>query len=202
MHNSFLRMFPICLLVIFGCCGCGSVEIRHNTLAQDQSLSTLEYQMVLDNLAMFKVNTGALPWQVKFTVGGTTIQNTVTPTFNYTWPTNFVRMLGVQAALQQQYSWTAVPLLTQKALMKLQAIYATNIKNDTWLNVGHPPPGSVAGSFGEEVVWVAPNHLGDLTNLVFQVLAVQDQADKEAAANGGTPKPVISVPVGPANTLQ
>ena len=49
--------------------GCTSGRLRQRTINQARTLSGLQYEQVLDNLAQFAANPGALPWHVNLREG-------------------------------------------------------------------------------------------------------------------------------------
>jgi hypothetical protein len=51
--------------------GCMSEQLRQTTVHQASTLTDLQYHMVLENLAMFAANPGAMPWHVNLTGGAT-----------------------------------------------------------------------------------------------------------------------------------
>ncbi|MBX9792022.1 MAG: hypothetical protein K2Y37_24120 [Pirellulales bacterium] len=64
MHQRLL----ICgIVLLLG--GCGSVQLQRSTIRQARTLSDLQYQQVLDNLAMFSCNADALAWHLKIRGG-------------------------------------------------------------------------------------------------------------------------------------
>src|SRR4051794_25382314 len=50
--------------------GCTQVQLRRTTINQASTLSELQYHMVLENLALFASQPGALPWHANVS-GGT-----------------------------------------------------------------------------------------------------------------------------------
>ncbi len=66
----------VCFLAIVGVLsltGCANTQLRHSTVAQASTLSDLQYQMVLENLAMFAANPGSMPWHVNLTGGASQV---------------------------------------------------------------------------------------------------------------------------------
>lgn len=57
-------------------CGCTNTQLRVSTLNQASTLSDLQYNQVLNNLAMFALNPNALPWHVSIANGATQIADT------------------------------------------------------------------------------------------------------------------------------
>jgi hypothetical protein len=61
------RIFGVPLLFLVT--GCTQVALEDSVLSQGKSLTYIEQEMVLDNLAMFRQNSDARPWHVKITSG-------------------------------------------------------------------------------------------------------------------------------------
>lgn len=70
MHRTLLRF----ALMVACLSGCTHVQLRRSTIRQASTLTELQYQQVLDNLAMFACNPDSLPWHVK--IKGGTVQIT------------------------------------------------------------------------------------------------------------------------------
>ncbi len=56
-------------LLAMGIAGCTHLALERRTVSQASTLSDLQYQQVLDNLAMFAYNPDALPWHLKLKDG-------------------------------------------------------------------------------------------------------------------------------------
>lgn len=65
-----MRPWVILLTSAAFCVGCTHVKLEQRTINQASTLSDLQYRQVLDNLAMFLCNKGALPWHLRL-AGGT-----------------------------------------------------------------------------------------------------------------------------------
>ena len=57
-----MRRFSALGIVYFACIGCTHIQLQKNTLGQFQTVSALHQKQVLDNLAMFVHDPGALPY--------------------------------------------------------------------------------------------------------------------------------------------
>jgi len=71
-----MRLWTVALavaLVVAGSAGCTSVRLGQRTIRQGSTLPELQYQQVLDNLALFAANPAALPWHVNLREGTTQI---------------------------------------------------------------------------------------------------------------------------------
>jgi hypothetical protein len=162
------------LTLIIACvsvAGCTSQQLRHSTLAQAQTLTDLEYTMVLDNIAMFRDMPGALPWHLKITQGSITINDTVNPIFNYTWGKSLSRNPSISAKRGWQDAWTIVPEIDVGVLTKLQDVYS-RYANTNWIHSGPAPVGSISGRYGVQMVWVGNADVDKLTDLTTNVLGI------------------------------
>ncbi len=65
-----MRLARILLAIsMMGLVGCTSVRLRQRTIHQGSTLPDLQYQQVLDNLALFAENPSALPWHINLREG-------------------------------------------------------------------------------------------------------------------------------------
>src|SRR4249919_2343563 len=116
--------------------------------------------MVLDNIAMVRRAPGSLPWHMTITLGSSAVQDTVTPSFMYSWPT-IAHTFGISGSRFWQDNWTVVPLSDGKQLKALQEIYQAR-SAASWIHDGTGPAGSFSGHFRSSYVWVSPSDAGEL----------------------------------------
>jgi hypothetical protein len=84
-------------LTVLCCCGCVHHQLRFSTLHQARTINDLQYEQVLDNLALISKNPDALPYFAVPGSGTTNVQQSVNggAAFNYTrvmfsgWSFNF-----------------------------------------------------------------------------------------------------------------
>ena len=69
--SSGSARFAICALA-----GCTAHRLQINTIRQAQTVTDLEYQQILDNLAMFSLNPAALPSLVTLKTGASQVGDT------------------------------------------------------------------------------------------------------------------------------
>ena len=164
-----LSRASLVLGVALGLAGCTSFALQKSTISTASTLTDLQYQMVLDNVAMARVHPGALPWHVKLTQGSVSISDTAEPSFNISWePTT--RTAGVTASRNWAESWTTVPVIDRDQLRSLQSVYAVAAKQ-SWIHSGEPTEvDAVTGHYQGETVWVSRDDIGRLTDLTLQVL--------------------------------
>jgi hypothetical protein len=56
-------------LVVLACSGCTHRQLSRSIIHQASTIVTIEYQMVLDNIAMYTASPDLLPWHVRITDG-------------------------------------------------------------------------------------------------------------------------------------
>jgi hypothetical protein len=108
--------------------GCTSMQLKRSTLAQGQTLTDLEYTVVLDNIAMQRQMPGALPWHLKVAQGSIGIDDGIDGSFTYNWESGLGslinRSLGVTGGRNWDESWTVVPEIDSLHLRNLQTAYS------------------------------------------------------------------------------
>lgn len=57
------------LLAMFACAGCTHRQLTRSMVNQASTVMAIEYQMVLDNIAMFTYNPDVLPWAIRINDG-------------------------------------------------------------------------------------------------------------------------------------
>jgi len=156
------------LLVAIAVSGCTSYQLQRNTLAQGRTWTEIQYEMVLDNIAMFREAPGSLPWHITITQGSSAVTDSVTPSFMHGWPT-VTNTFGISGSRNWQDNWTVVPLWDDTKLKALQKIYQDN-STAPWIHDGMGAPGSFVGHFRSRYVWVSPGNAKELADLTFRVL--------------------------------
>ncbi len=59
----------VVIVMLLATCGCTHVKLQRKTLNQGSTLADLQYQQVLDNLAMFACDPDSIAWHVKISGG-------------------------------------------------------------------------------------------------------------------------------------
>ena len=163
----------LCLVCLFGVAGCTtSRQLADNTLQQGKSLTDLEYEMVLDNIAMFKQSSGALPWHAIISKGSITVNDLVTAGAGYKGGPP-VRSISASASRAWQGDWTFTPVVDPIILGKLRTIYR-RASQENWFQVGSavPETAEFSGHYGATFVWVAKANVKKLTETTTNVLTV------------------------------
>ena len=116
------------LLGCFTCCiaclsiGCTHSQLRYSSARQGSTLTDIQYRQVLDNIAMFVNNPGALPY---FAISGAgSAQVTDTGGLNaltFNWPSGGqASLIGTRAVAEQ---WGLSPILQPDRLKAMQCAY-------------------------------------------------------------------------------
>src|SRR6516162_4729530 len=103
--------------------GCTSSRLRQRTINQGSTLPELQYQQVLDNLALFATHPGSLPWHVNLREGTSQLTDSLSGGAALdlgppvTW---FPQLLGSRTAVAQ---WGMSPVIDATELRLLRIAY-------------------------------------------------------------------------------
>jgi hypothetical protein len=139
--RPFILSAVVCLLFV----GCQHIELRNHTLRQASTLTDLQYQQVLDNLAMFVQNPGSLPY---FSITGTGLTNTnnqFSEMGSFNWDKQFLAgkplafffdkasaTFGGMQIIQEQ--WTTGSIIDPDALLLMRCVYQRTTTNSADLS--------------------------------------------------------------------
>lgn len=130
-----LLLFALTALVVVST-GCTHLALERRTIQQASTLSDLQYQQVLDNLAMFACNPEAMPWHVK--LGGGTVQIADQGSGGFTAdiatalggePTRLFPSAGVQRGILNQWDVEPATDAEELELLRLAYLKATDPAN-------------------------------------------------------------------------
>ena len=185
--------------------GCSTALLQRGTLDQAATLTDIQYQIVLDNIAMFKNNPDSLPWHVKFTSGTITANNQVAATGTYqiaSVAATSVRTITRTAATTPQGSlqqaWGIVPVVSFSELKNLQVEYRRLAKQE-WVhssseNGDQRPAGALVGRYKGTTIWVSPADLGHLTEATLDVLTAVPVTSTDRGFMPSLSQPSINAP--------
>jgi hypothetical protein len=116
------RRATIALLALF-LSGCTHIKLQRATVRQGSTLTDLQYQQILDNIAMFVSNPEAMPWQVKLTSGLVQVadQRAGGLTVDSLHQTQLSPTLSGQRAVVEQ--WNVNPVVERDDLESLRLAY-------------------------------------------------------------------------------
>ncbi len=177
-------------LVLVSCvtlAGCATRQLSRITIAQGDSVSDIEYRMVLSNMAMYRayrprvVDESPLPWHLKITQGSAEIVDTLNPTFGQTIVTP-EQTFSLSVTRGATINWTFVPEIDTAHLTKLRQLYFDATRETmfaTDFQEGDSPGAKLSGRYQDHYVWPKPGHVGALTSLTLKVLADTPVDDEE-----------------------
>jgi hypothetical protein len=117
------RLLPILILV--GTIGCTHAQLRRDTVNLSQTLTDLYEQQVLNNVARFVYDPGALPDFAYPTQGSTGVQDNGSGMFSIGWKRSGFDSAGISgmAARQLNDSWTLTPVTDPRKLELMRCAY-------------------------------------------------------------------------------
>lgn len=113
-------------LALFLCAGCTHTQLRQSSLQQASSLTDLQQEQVMGNLAMFTCNPHSLPWHIKLSGGLIQVSDQGTAGFMANFkgmgaPSEYVPSLEGQRGILEQ--WSVEPATDPDDLELLQVAY-------------------------------------------------------------------------------
>jgi hypothetical protein len=112
------------LLTAVGLSGCTHRQLSRSMVSQASTIMVIEYQMVLDNIAMFSTNPDVLPWHVRIADGTVQINDEGgVPEFGVQWGSTpgITRAFKATRSITEQ--WGADAVTDPLAIKTLQDVY-------------------------------------------------------------------------------
>jgi hypothetical protein len=169
--------------------GCTDIQLRRSTVRQASTLTELQYQVVLDNLAMFAADPNALPWHVALKTGAAQVTDTGTAGFLLdidggvaTHPNIF----GSRSVVEQ---WGTIPATDGTTLRLLRMAYQSAFGELRILNVDQA--NDLAHELSRQIgttadISIDSDTLRQLTNLYSPPRTSGPDSRKEELQDGGT----------------
>ena len=122
---GFLALIGLSVLLL--ATGCSHLKLQRNTIGQGSTLTDIQYQQVLDNLAMFACNSDSLAWHIKINGGVVQVadQGSGFLGTNLGGPGIFAPNFGIQRNVLNQ--WNVDPVIESDDLELLQLAYCKAI---------------------------------------------------------------------------
>jgi len=123
---------PVAFLAVLFFTGCNHIQLQRNALQQAGTVRDLQYQQVLDNLAMFHANPFAIPSQSLVNTGTTVVQTTGGAGGAFGWKWNPFRTVSEAfspapaaglAQRQTSGAWVLAPTMDAEQLKVIRATY-------------------------------------------------------------------------------
>lgn len=114
-----MRRHSLLAIAIVSLCGCTSHQLRRSTVHQVSTLTDLQHQVVLNNLAAFACNRDAVPFQANLESGTTQVSDSGSIAGQFI--TDPLVALGLSRGLVDE--WSMVPVTDATALKLLRIAY-------------------------------------------------------------------------------
>ncbi len=197
---------PVWIFCVFSCfafgSGCTHIQLRRSTLSQTGTITELQYQQVLSNLASFHCHPEVLPHLAVVGTGGTSVSDEGSSNAELEWdPSKLARaLLGLEGHREVEEQWTLAPVINPDKLRAIRCAYqlvvqgcATDAECDKlltsylgndygeWLPRGWYCSGSkkdvprkacYVANYGEQYVWVMPEGIDGLSRLTLAILNI------------------------------
>lgn len=120
-----VRIAPIFTFLALLSLGCTHAQLRRSTLAQGATLSDIQIQQVLDNLAMQAAKADALPYFALSSSGSAQVSDggSASPSLEWDATTIVRETLGFDASRQVTEQWSLVAVLDPDRLFLMQCAY-------------------------------------------------------------------------------
>jgi hypothetical protein len=118
MESTMRAWMPI-WLVVGAALGCTQGQLRHSTVGQITTLTELQHQIVLDNLAAFACNPETIPFQANLTQGTTQVVDVGAVSSQVL--RSALLNLGLSRGVVDQ--WSMVPITDEATLRLLRVAY-------------------------------------------------------------------------------
>jgi hypothetical protein len=198
MRPSSTALVLVCLTT-----GCTSIGLERASVRQAETWSDIQYQQVLDNLAMFSCNPSAVPFHLLQTGCNPQIADsaTVTPSLTFA-PTgrSLTSVLGLQGGRTLTENWSTAVAITD--LPKIRHLYRVAIGVEApgpgeedvhsgWFCAGRkhdvPRDACYVGHYHDRYAWVMPNGVEGLGLFTLEVIeAAATSASKQASLNAAS----------------
>ena len=119
-----MRLLSSMLAVIF-LSGCNTYQLRARAVQQTTTITDLQYQQVLDNLAMFYVNPNSLPYFAVPSQGQSQVRTSAQANSSISWnPVGFaMELLNFQGTRELTQFWTMMPINDTPKLLRMRCAY-------------------------------------------------------------------------------
>src|SRR5262249_52844465 len=112
------------LLAAVACTGCTHHQLSRSMINQASTVMTIEYQMVLDNIAMFTYNPNVLPWAIRINDGTVQVNDEGgMAEFGVQWGSTPGITRPARAVRSVTEQWGAHPVTDPLVVKTLQDVY-------------------------------------------------------------------------------
>jgi hypothetical protein len=170
--------------------GCMNQQLQFSTRRTTNTLPDLQYQQIMDNLAMIAANPGFLPYlavagqgSIQVTDGGTSSLS-----LNMAPKTFTSGMFGLGASRNITGTWSLGTITSPEKIRAMQAAYQQAVRGSAqgdpayaWLMTGCKKDihkhASYVGQHGQVFVWVMPDGIAGLSDLTLTIMDIATRED-------------------------
>jgi hypothetical protein len=183
-----IPFLTIVLLVVAS--GCMNQQLQFSTRRTANTLPDLQYQQVMDNLAMIAANPDLLPYLAVAGQGSIQVTDGRTSTLGLNMaPKTFTSAIfGLGASRNITGTWSLGTITSPEKIRDMQTAYQRAIRGsvrgdpaDRWLKIGCKKDVSKHASYvarhGQVFVWVMPEGIAGLSNLTLTIMDIATRED-------------------------
>lgn len=126
---------PFIIVLLVGFTGCTEQVLKQSTVGQARTINDIQFQQVLQNIAMFKEQSDSLPWSVVLAGGQVSVTDGLTAGYNIAVPQHgvYTQTPSVGGSRQWAEQWTIAAVNDPVAIIRLQKLYqwTSGIYTDT-----------------------------------------------------------------------
>ncbi len=191
MGRRACRGIPLLSIMLLGlAAGCMSQQLQFSTRRTANTLPDLQYQQVMDNLAMIAANPGFLPYLAVAGQGSIQVTEGRTSSLGLNMaPKTFTSgIFGLGASQNVTGTWSLGTITSPEKIRSMQAAYQRAVRGSAqgdpayvWLKIGckkdvHNHAGYV-GHHGQVFVWVMPDGIAGLSDLTLTIMDIATRED-------------------------
>ncbi len=219
-NGSRAECSRLCSLMILGLCvapGCMYQQLQFSARRTTGALPGLQYQQVVDNLAMTAWNPDFLPYLAVAGQGSVQVTDNGTSSLSLgLMPAALATdLLGFGGSRNVTGTWSLGTVTSPEKIRGMQAVYQRAVRGRArgdpafaWLNIGCkqevPRGATFVGRHGKVCVWVMPEGIAGLSELTLAILNIATREDATSAPGSpvGRMQPMISPSPVPRRNFQ
>jgi len=170
--------------------GCMNQQLQFSTQRTANTLPDLQYQQVMDNLAMIVANPGLLPYLAVAGQGSIQVTEGRTSSLGLNMaPKTFTSgVFGLGASQNVTGTWSLGTITSPEKIRSMQTAYQRAVRGSAqgdpaygWLKIGCkkdvPKHASYVGRHGQVFVWVMPDEIAGLSDLTLTIMDIATRED-------------------------
>jgi hypothetical protein len=191
MGRRACRGIPLLSIVLLGlAAGCMNQQLQFSTQRTANTLPDLQYQQVMDNLAMIAANPGFLPYLAVAGQGSIQVTDGRTSSLGLNMaPKTFTSgIFGLGASRNVTGTWSLGTITSPEKIRGMQAAYQRAVRESVqadpayeWLKIGSKKDvhkhASYVGRHGQVFVWVMPDGIAGLSDLTLTIMDIATRED-------------------------